>query len=591
MSIVLCTSQVMERKMKKKNIYQGFIKRLLDVTLSCIALVILSPVLLATAILVRVKLGSPVIFKQARPGKDEKIFQLYKFRSMTNETGPDGRLLSDEKRLTKYGRFLRGSSIDELPELFNILKGDMSIVGPRPLSIYYLPLYSSIYRRRHEVKPGLTGLAQINGRNNLQWDERFDLDIEYVDNVSFRMDLKIVMDTVLKVLKHSDIVVRGANDVKDYGPYCVMREEKQRGKGGRGLMTYSEIGSFFWLDGEEKKSSVGEINWLPFVEDSTFAFSGRNAIDLALRDILNNKSINRVLVPSYCCVSMLQSFIDRGIKIEFYNVEYKNGAFTYTVPEADARTIVIIMSYFGLDTSACHNEIKKLNKSGAVVIEDITHSLLHNDSLSEYSDYLIASLRKWFAIPTGGWVGKKHGNLSEKPTMDSNHAVEDKISGMKEKYEYLAGKINSKENFLFANATFENDLIHVDRMLKIDDTSLGIVAGTDVTSVAEQRRKNTETLLSGLQDLDGIVLTLPKVNLQVDTPLFLPIFLKTEDRDELRKQLIEKDIYCPIHWPEVMGAEEGVRANELSLICDQRYGEGDMKVIVDEIHAWYQGKV
>ena len=576
--------------MGQNGLYSKYIKRLLDIILSTSALIVLSPLLGITALLVRTKLGSPVVFKQARPGINEKIFYLYKFRSMTNEVGEDGKLLPDAQRLTKFGKFLRASSLDELLELVNIIKGDMSVVGPRPLSIYYLPHYPANLRRRHDVRPGLTGLAQVNGRNNLQWDDRFEMDIKYIENMSIFLDVMIILDTVLKVLKHTDITVRGTTKVKDYGPYSVLKEESNGGKK-MADMTYSEIGSYFWLDGEKKILSAGGLNWLPSVEDSTFTFSGRNAIDVALRDILNNKSINRVLAPSYCCVSMLQPFIDRGIRVEFYNVGYQNGIFTYAVPETDARTIVLVMSYFGLDTTICHNVIQKVSKSGTVVIEDITHSLLHKAPASEYSDYLIASLRKWFAIPTGGWVGKRHGKIAEKPTIDSSHAVEDKISAMREKYEYLTGKIDSKENFLFTNATFENDLIHVDRMLKIDDTSLGIVAGTDVTAVVEQRRKNAGILLSGLQDLNGIVLSLPKVNLEMDTPLFLPIFMKTEDRDELREQLIAKGIYCPIHWPEVMGAEVGVRANELSLICDQRYTDGDMNTIVNEIRTWYQSKI
>ena len=575
--------------MGHEGLYGKYIKRLLDIILSTLALVVLSPLLGITALLVRSKLGSPVVFKQARPGMNEKIFYLYKFRSMTNEVGEDGQLLPDAQRLTKFGKFLRASSLDELLELVNIIRGDMSIVGPRPLSIYYLPHYPANLRRRHEVRPGLTGLAQVNGRNNLPWDDRFEMDIRYVDNMAFILDVKIILNTVLKVLKHSDISVRGTTKVKDYGPYRILQEESDGGKK-MADMTYSEIGSYFWLDGKEKKLSGNKIDWLPSAEDSCFAFSGRNAIDVVLRDILNNKSINRVLAPSYCCVSMLQCFIDRGLKVQFYDVVYKNGVFIYNLPPVDTHTIVLIMSYFGLDTAGAHKKVVELKNSGAVVIEDITHSLLHKSPASEGSDYLVASLRKWFAIPTGGWVGKRYGKLTEKPSMDSNHAVEEKIAAMHEKYDYLTGKIDSKENFLLAQAKFDNDLIHVDRMLKIDDTSLGIVEATDIVAVVEQRRKNGSVLLEGLKDLEGKVLTLPVVDLSTDTPLFLPIFMKIEDRDALRKHLIDKGIYCPIHWPEVMGAEIGIRANELSLICDQRYSEGDMQTLVDEIHAWYQSR-
>lgn len=183
----------------KKRFYQQFIKRPQDFLFSLIALVVLSPVILITAILVRIKLGSPVIFKQERPGLNEKIFIMYKFRTMTDERDENGELLPDSVRLTKFGSFLRKTSIDELPELWNIVRGDMSIVGPRPLLVQYLSLYNQEQKRRHEVKPGLTGYAQVNGRNAINWEEKFKLDIEYVDNVSFLRDWKIIFMTIKKV--------------------------------------------------------------------------------------------------------------------------------------------------------------------------------------------------------------------------------------------------------------------------------------------------------------------------------------------------------------------------------------------------------
>lgn len=181
---------------KKKTIYQKYIKRLLDIVLSLFAIIILSPLLLILYTLVRFKLGSPAIFVQERPGKDEKIFKLYKFRSMTNQKDSYGNLIPDEQRLTSFGRKLRSTSLDELPELFNILKGDMSIVGPRPLLVDYLDLYNEKQKHRHDVRPGLTGLAQVNGRNAIGWEEKFELDVDYVNNTSFIRDIKIILDTI-----------------------------------------------------------------------------------------------------------------------------------------------------------------------------------------------------------------------------------------------------------------------------------------------------------------------------------------------------------------------------------------------------------
>ena len=177
----------------------------MDLILSLLAIIVLSPVLLVTAVLVRIKLGSPILFKQKRPGLNEKIFTIYKFRTMTDKKDENGNLLPDDVRLTKFGRFLRSTSLDELPELFNILKGDMSIVGPRPLRVEYLPLYNDSQKHRHDVRPGLTGLAQVNGRNTISWESKFEYDVDYVKDVSFLLDIKIILSTVLKVFKREGI--------------------------------------------------------------------------------------------------------------------------------------------------------------------------------------------------------------------------------------------------------------------------------------------------------------------------------------------------------------------------------------------------
>lgn len=192
-------------KSRANGFYGKVVKRGLDLILSLLALIVLSPFLLLTAFLVKIKLGSPVIFKQDRPGKNEKIFKLYKFRSMSNARGKDGKLLPDTQRLTKFGRVLRATSLDELPELINIIKGDMSIVGPRPLVVSYLPYYTNYERHRHDVRPGLTGLAQVSGRNSISWESKFRYDIEYIRNLSFVNDVKIIFLTVKKVFVREGI--------------------------------------------------------------------------------------------------------------------------------------------------------------------------------------------------------------------------------------------------------------------------------------------------------------------------------------------------------------------------------------------------
>jgi undecaprenyl phosphate N,N'-diacetylbacillosamine 1-phosphate transferase len=208
----------------KKTIYSVFIKRLLDIIISAIILVIFSWLYIILAILVRVKLGSPVLFKQPRPGKDEKIFNMYKFRTMTDEKDASGKLLPDKDRLTKFGKLLRKTSLDELPELLCILKGDMSFIGPRPLLVEYLPYYTEREKLRHTVRPGLTGLAQASGRNTVDWDTRFELDATYVENLSFIMDLKVIAMTFKTVFGHSEQVAEDTNATE--GNFAQIRKER-----------------------------------------------------------------------------------------------------------------------------------------------------------------------------------------------------------------------------------------------------------------------------------------------------------------------------------------------------------------------------
>lgn len=215
----------MVNKHKPYGLYEKYFKRLVDIVCSLAAIILLSWLYIIVAVLVRIKLGSPVIFCQQRPGKDKKIFKLYKFRTMTDERDEKGELLPDEVRLTEFGKMLRASSLDELPELFNILKGDMSIIGPRPLLVSYLPWYTEEEKHRHDVRPGLSGLAQVNGRNFVDWDRRLQFDIEYVNKITFFGDVKIIWMTIASVLKKSDVAVV-TDDVE--GNLAEIRAEKAK---------------------------------------------------------------------------------------------------------------------------------------------------------------------------------------------------------------------------------------------------------------------------------------------------------------------------------------------------------------------------
>ncbi|GIP16498.1 UDP-galactose phosphate transferase [Paenibacillus montaniterrae] len=208
--------------MRKIGFYERYIKRPQDFILALISLIILSPIIVIVALLVRFKLGSPIIFKQKRPGLNDRIFEMYKFRTMTDEKDSTGKLLPDDIRLTKFGKLLRSTSLDELPELFNILKGNMSFVGPRPLLVQYLSLYDERQKRRHEVRPGLSGLAQVNGRNTISWEEKFELDIQYVDSVSFFRDWKIIFLTIKKVFIREGI---NSNTAATMEPFKGVKKE------------------------------------------------------------------------------------------------------------------------------------------------------------------------------------------------------------------------------------------------------------------------------------------------------------------------------------------------------------------------------
>lgn len=210
--------------MMKNSFYARYIKRIVDIIISLLVIIFFCWLYLILAILVRVKLGSPILFKQARPGKDEKIFNLYKFRTMTDKRDAEGKLLPDKDRLTKFGNFLRKSSLDELPEFINILKGDMSFIGPRPLLVEYLPYYTEREKLRHTVRPGLTGLAQVSGRNTVDWDTRFEIDAQYVENLNFLMDLKVIGLTFKTVFGHTDQVAEDTNKVE--GNFAQIRKER-----------------------------------------------------------------------------------------------------------------------------------------------------------------------------------------------------------------------------------------------------------------------------------------------------------------------------------------------------------------------------
>ena len=563
--------------------YHSYGKRLVDIFLSGSALIFLSPLLIVLMFLVRVMHGSPVFFTPTRPGKDEKIFKLYKFRTMSNATDKEGKLLPEKERITKLGKFLRATSLDEIPELINIFNGDMSIVGPRPFAMKYLPYYSEAERKRHSIRPGLTGLAQISGRNNLPWPERIAKDLEYIETISFAKDISIIFGTASKLLGDSNVTIPGAKKTYQFDTFRVVEEEGSiplRIKG----MSYPEVGGAFWLDaGKKEASCLKKPVWLPVGHDSTYTFSGRAAITLALQDIGKKKEIKKAYVPSYISFSMLQPFIQENIEYRFYNVDFQQGEVNYTLDKDYSCDVFFVADYFGTDNRRLKEYIDYYRKKGCIVIEDITHTLLNETAGCENVDYYVASLRKWFPIPAGGWLVKLKGAIQSKPDIDSEPAVEKLKVAMQEKGKYITGRLQDKISFLEKMTGFESDLVQLDPMLKIDMFSVDVLNQLDIDIIKKKRKANAQILYDKLSCIKGISFLNTEAEVKENVPFFLPILLEHEKRNILRKKLMEKGFYCPVHWLETMGANSGIRENELSLVCDQRYSTEDMIIFAEEI--------
>lgn len=562
------------------NSYKDYIKRFLSIAISLLLLVVLSPLFISLYFIILIKLGKPVIFCQYRPGKNEKIFKLIKFRTMTSEKDENNVLLPDSQRLTKFGNFLRKTSLDELPELFNILKGDMSFIGPRPLSIHYLPSYDQFSRKRSIVRPGLTGLAQIEGRNNASWKSRIENDVYYVENISFGLDLKIFFKTIFKVIKQSDVQIRkDGQDIKNYNVYKIVEEQV-------GGMNTKEIGSYFEL--EEFEEGKIEDSVLEYLVDRckldySFSISGRSAIDLAIQNILLTKRIDKVYLPSYSCISMTQPFLDNDIKIEYYEVNICKDGFYIKVDFSKIKQndIFFYMDYFGYNKieNSISDELSELATKGTVIIEDITHSLFSKDSCNSYNDYEVCSLRKWFPIPSGGILYSNSEKLQIKPSKIPQSIIEKKIDAMKKKSLYLNGEEIEKKEFLIENASFDNELIRLNYENSIDLFSINILQNISKSEFIFKRRNNALFLCENIPNDSKVKLIYKKFE-EKEVPLFVPLLVESDNRDALRNRFIKEGIYLPVHWPERISGLDDINKYELSLICDQRYNIEDMEEII-----------
>lgn len=573
----------------RSSLYRMLGKRFFDVLLSGGALLALSPALAAIAVLVRIQHGSPIFFTPTRPGKDEKIFRLYKFRTMTDARDRDGVLLPEADRITKLGKFLRATSLDEIPELYNIFKGDMSIVGPRPFAMKNLPYYYDEERERHSVRPGLTGLAQISGRNNLPWPQRFDKDLEYISNLSLKEDLTIIYKTVSKLFGDSDVTIPNAEKMPQFDTYRIMQEEcpLPDPDAHTGIC---EIGSFFHLAPNSDPIESRQEPWLPALFDSSYTFSGRAAIHLAVLDAMKKREIKTAYLPSYLPFSALQPFIQMGIRYSFYDVDWKDGKIVYRFDKRNKDDLFLFIDYFGKTDSSVESYARRVKEKGGIVIRDVTHSLF-NRRENEYSDYVVASLRKWIAAPSGGWLSKNSGELLIKPNLDGDEAASVMRKAMQSKYEFIFGLGGDREQYLRDYADFESSLVQLSPMLQIDTLSKRIIESADLEELKSVRKRNAAFLYDQLSGNSKLSFLNNREELDAVTPLFLPVLLAPDDRRSLRDYLVKKGFYCPTHWPERMGAALGFRRKEISLPCDQRYTLTEMNDLVNAINTWSKAQI
>ena len=558
----------------KLSFYAKYIKRLLDIVLSLLALIVLSPIFVVLCILVRIKLGSPVFFKQTRAGKNEKPFKMIKFRTMTDAKDESGDLLPDTERFTKFGDFLRNFSLDELPELLNVLKGDMSIIGPRPLYTFYLPYYTEEEALRHIVRGGITGLAQINGRALCRWNDRFAFDVDYVKNISLINDVKILWQTVYKVFKKSDI---GVPSVTDEGGLHILRDIQRPDK-------VREIGSSFSAPFSDEKSQEYPSSTFFHGDDkkTIFLSTGRSCI----REILKHtdNSVKRAIVPSFTCESVIEPFLENGYEVYPYSI---NEDMTIDIAALKSQieeinpSIILYHRYFGFDTCKGIDElIYTIND--IITIEDETQYMF-SDRTQSKADYQFGSIRKWLSVPDGAYLVGKEKTLDQPCDEDSEFVCIEQ-EAMSQKQAFLEKKSDDKSyQQLFAKGRSYIDSQR--QTYSISKISNRVLEITDWKKFKLTRKNNASVLIEGLQGFSWFKCVFNVLPEGV-VPFMIPL-LVYEKRKEFQNYLASQKIFATIIWgcPEYLKnkigkVDEQVYNEILCISCDQRYDTDDMKRIV-----------
>lgn len=585
--------------------YKNFFKRIIGFVITLIGFICISPVFVLLCIFVRIKLGSPVFFKQVRITKGEKPFTIMKFRTMSDARDAEGNLLPDTERFTKFGNFLRNSSLDELPELINVLKGDMSLVGPRPLYPFYLPYYKKEENLRHTVRAGITGLAQVNGRNLCKWDERFALDVKYVKELSLINDIKILWRTFFKVAAQEDI---GVPSVDEELGLHIVREVQQPDKmdllkkmeGGakipRSLLSsfqvprIREIGSFFWLTEKEYKSISTSIEQSSYTQKQEVLLSTcRSAIKEVIKTVHGSNKV--ALVPAFTCHSVIEPFVDEGYTVKPYPVlrdfSINPEAFEECV-EKCRPSIILVHSYFGFDTlRTIRDYLNQLSDQGIIVIEDYTQRILSTfPSLNASFD--VGSIRKWYPTPDGAFVT----GLSEIRLDKEDKELEElKIKALLDKGKYVESGSVDKQTFMKEAIDAESFLDTRTDTYKMSRVSSSIIASSDIEYIKKKRKANCRVLQDHLNSNDLFDVIFKETN-ETEVPFMFPVLVK-KNRKEFQKYLAEHSIYATIIWACPDEIESKVDDNSrriyneiLCIPIDQMYDNDDMQRIVYTINRY-----
>lgn len=575
--------------------YRHCFKRIIDFTLTLVGLICISPILAVLCVLVRIKLGSPIFFKQVRITKGEKPFKMMKFRTMSDARDSEGNLLPDEDRFTKFGDFLRNSSLDELPELFNVLKGDMSLIGPRPLYPVYLPYYTPEEAHRHDVRAGITGLAQINGRNLSKWNERFAYDVKYVRELSFVNDVKILWRTFFKVASQEDI---GQPSVEEEKPLHLCRpvqrpellNEEDMKKFAQFFATKKRqgIGSDYWItENEVETAKNASLRLLP--EEAIYFSSCRGALQTILKDV--NVKNKVALLPAFTCHAVLEPFVQSGFKVLPYHLNKNLTADWDAVKKlvADYNVgVLLVHSYFGFDTlKGCEDTITLLKQNEVIIIEDMTQRVYSGFKATD-ADYHVGSLRKWLPIPDGGYL---MGLKGEQPETEDKDLVDVRMKAMYQKAEYMDGN-RDDDDFRYLFAESEDIIDSRTDPFKMSEVAKNIYSATEIKNASEIRMRNFKILENGLAKFPFNIPV--KIETGVEVPFLMPL-LVTERRKELQAHLAKNNIYatviwgCPSEFKDILDENDKYIYNSiLCLACDQRYNEDDMKHIINTIDKFYK---